>query len=65
MDMFLANGKITFNQSGSGSVSGRLNIPVNILKFLNIDKNDRDIEFIIKDDALVIQKKPSATKQQF
>ncbi|MBU3134612.1 PemI [Clostridium gasigenes] len=54
---FLTKGKINFNTSGSGSVSAKLLIPVDIIKFLEITENDRNIDFILKDGSIIIQKR--------
>lgn len=57
MTRFLGKGKVTFNKSGSGSISAKLNLPVFILNYLEINKDERDIEFILKDGSIIIQKK--------
>lgn len=49
-------GKITFNESGKGSLSGRLTIPVDLLKLMGIDKQNRDVEITFKDGKIIIEK---------
>lgn len=49
-------GKITFNKSGSGSKSARLNIPVAFIELLNINENDREVDISFSDGKLVIKK---------
>lgn len=52
-------GKVTFNKSGnsSGSKSGRLNIPVAFLEVLGITEDDREVEMIIKENKLIVEKR--------
>lgn len=49
--------KITWNKSGHGSVTGRLNIPICLLKSINITDDERDVELYIKDNEIRIRKK--------
>lgn len=49
--------KITWNKSGNGSITGRLNIPMCLLKSINITDNERDVELYIKDNEIRIRKK--------
>ncbi|WP_125153637.1 AbrB/MazE/SpoVT family DNA-binding domain-containing protein [Clostridium rectalis] len=49
--------KITFNKSGGGSVTGRLNIPMVLLKSIGINLMERDVELYVKDNKIIIEKK--------
>lgn len=49
-------GKITFNESGQKSMSGRLTIPVDILKLMNINKHERNVSMTFIDGKLIIEK---------
>lgn len=51
-------GKVNFNKSGSGSISGRITIPKEILQLMDITQEDKDIILIYKDGDLIIQKNP-------
>lgn len=58
MAKLVKNGKVSFNKSGSGSVSGRVTIPQEILQLMDIREDDRDIIITYKDGDLIIQKNP-------
>ncbi|MCY6957844.1 AbrB/MazE/SpoVT family DNA-binding domain-containing protein [Clostridium brassicae] len=48
--------KITFNKSGSGSITGRLNIPMALLKSIGITEEEREVELYIRDNKLIVEK---------
>ena len=56
MKIFDKESVVTFNKSGSGSKSGRITIPVDWLKFLNIKENDRSIYMELQKDKILIKK---------
>lgn len=56
MAKLVKNGKVNFNKSGSGSISGRITIPKEILELMDITEEDRDVIIIYKDGDLIIQK---------
>ncbi len=49
---------ITFNKSGSGSITKRLTLPSSILKRMGIDENNRQVLLIYNDDKkeIIIKK---------
>lgn len=49
---------VTFNKSGSGSKSGRVTIPADWLKFLDIkdSEEERNISITLVDDQIIIKK---------
>lgn len=49
--------KVTFNKSGSGSISGKVTIPTNMLQALNITQDDREVVISLIDNSIIIQKK--------
>lgn len=49
-------GTITFNKSGKGSVTGRLNIPPAYLELLGITKDERHVDISFIDGQIVIKK---------
>lgn len=49
-------GRITFNKSGSGSISGRLTLPSDILKLMKIDNFNREVEIIYCNGEIIIKK---------
>lgn len=58
MKLFDKKSVITFNKSGSGSKSGRVTIPADWLKFLNIENTneDRVIHMTLEEDKIIIEK---------
>lgn len=48
--------KVTFNKAGSGSVSGRVTLPVEMLELLGITQNDRFITLTYVDGKIIIEK---------
>lgn len=52
-------GKVNFNKSGSGSISGRVTIPKEILELLDIKAEERDIIITYEDGILTIKKDTS------
>lgn len=48
--------KVTFNKSGSKSVSGRVTIPSVFLEILNITCDDREIEITCDGEKIIIEK---------
>lgn len=53
---FYKESKVTFNKSGSGSISGRVTIPVEMLKLLSISEENREIRISYIDGTIVIEK---------
>lgn len=51
------NSKVTFNKSGSGSLSGRITIPSEFLQALGLDPNNRDVEISYQYGKIIISKK--------
>lgn len=49
-------GKVTFAQSGSGSISARLTIPTAFVELLKINKDEREVEITFEDGKLIITK---------
>ncbi len=43
--------KIIFNKSGDGYLSGKLSIPMNWLKDMNLTPEDRDVEVIYNQET--------------
>lgn len=52
----MMQGKITFNKSGSGSKSARLNIPAAFVELLKITEDERDVDITFEDGKLIITK---------
>ena len=50
------NKNISFNKSGSGSVSCRLILPMNFIKHLNIDNENRDVVVEYENNITKIKK---------
>ena len=48
--------KISFNQSGSGSISSSVRLPISWLKEMNISKEEREIEVIFDNGEIIIKK---------
>lgn len=49
--------KITYNKSGSGSITSRISLPITWLRELGIDENNRDVIIEFKDSSIIITKK--------
>lgn len=49
-------GKVTFNKSGTGSVSARITVPNAFIELMKITKDERDIEITYEDGKLIIKK---------
>lgn len=49
--------KVTFNKAGSGSVSGRVTIPVEMLELMGITPTSREIEIIYSLGKIIITNK--------
>ena len=48
--------KVTFNKSGSGSVSGRVTIPKEFLEIMKITKEDNNINITYEDNKIILEK---------
>lgn len=48
--------KVTFNKSGSNSVSGRVTIPSAYLEILGITCDDREIYIVCDGEKIIIEK---------
>lgn len=53
---YFKNSKVTFCKSGSGSKSGRVTIPMEMLMLLNITEEEREIRISYIDGTIVIEK---------
>ena len=48
--------KVSFNKSGSGSISSSVRLPISWLKEMNISKEDREVEVIFNNGEIIIKK---------
>ena len=48
--------KVSFNKSGSGSISSSVRLPISWLKEMNISKEDREVEIIFDNEKIIIKK---------
>lgn len=48
--------KVSFNRSGSGSISSSVRLPISWLKEMNISKEDREVEVIFNNGEIIIKK---------
>lgn len=48
--------KVSFNRSGSGSISSSVRLPISWLKEMNISKEEREIEVIFDNEKIIIKK---------
>lgn len=48
--------KVSFNRSGSGSISSSVRLPISWLKEMNISKEEREIEAIFDNEKIIIKK---------
>ena len=48
--------KVSFNRSGSGSISSSIRLPISWLKEMNISKEDREVEVIFDNEKIIIKK---------
>ncbi|MDK2587293.1 AbrB/MazE/SpoVT family DNA-binding domain-containing protein [Romboutsia sedimentorum] len=48
---------VSFNKSGSGSISTKLNIPITWMRELGVSPEDREVEVTLEDDKIIISKK--------
>lgn len=48
--------KVSFNKSGSGSISSSIRLPISWLKEMNISKEDREVEVIFNNGEIIIKK---------
>jgi bifunctional DNA-binding transcriptional regulator/antitoxin component of YhaV-PrlF toxin-antitoxin module len=53
---------VTFNKSGSGSVSGKITVPVPFLEVLQITEKDREIELKLVGNQIIVQKTTDSSK---
>lgn len=49
--------KVTYNKSGSGSISARINIPKDWLEAIGVSPEDREIEILFGYGNILIKKK--------
>lgn len=50
------NLKISFNKSGSGSMSSSIRIPISWVKDMGISPNDREVLITFNENKIVIEK---------
>lgn len=48
--------KVSFNKSGSGSISSSVRLPISWLKEMGISKEDREVEVIFNNGEIIIKK---------
>lgn len=48
--------KVSFNRSGSGSISSSVRLPISWLKEMDISKEDREVEVIFNNGEIIIKK---------
>ena len=48
--------KVSFNRSGSGSISSSVRLPISWLKEMNISKEEREVEVIFDNGKIIIKK---------
>ena len=48
--------KVSFNRSGSGSISSSVRLPISWLKEMNISKDEREVEVIFDNEKIIIKK---------
>lgn len=48
--------KVSFNRSGSGSISSSIRLPISWLKEMNISKDEREVEVIFDNEKIIIKK---------
>ena len=48
--------KVSFNKSGSGSISSSVRLPISWLKEMDISKEDREVEVIFNNGEIIIKK---------
>ena len=48
--------KVSFNRSGSGSISSSVRLPISWLKEMGISKEDREVEVIFNNEEIIIKK---------
>jgi len=48
---------VTFNTSGKGSKTGRLNIPMELLKSIGITEDERKVDLTVKDGKIIVEKR--------
>lgn len=48
--------KVTFNKSGSGSITGRVVLPAAYLEILGITESERDINITLDGSKIIIEK---------
>ena len=48
--------KVSFNKSGSGSISSSIRLPISWLKEMDISKEDREVEVIFNNGEIIIKK---------
>lgn len=48
--------KVSFNKSGSGSISSSVRLPISWLKEMGISKEDREVEVIFNNEEIIIKK---------
>lgn len=50
------NLKVSFNKSGSGSISASIRLPITWIKELGINQDNRDVEVCFSEDQIIIKK---------
>lgn len=50
------NLNITYNKSGSGSVTSRISLPITWLREMGVDENNREVIIEFKNNSIVISK---------
>ena len=48
--------KISFNKSGSGSISTSIRLPISWIKELGLDQDNRNVEVYFNGDQIIIKK---------
>ena len=57
MSAIKKNSKVNFNKSGSGSVAGKVTLPIDFLRAMGINEENRDIEISYHYGKIIISKK--------
>lgn len=57
MSAIVKDAKVTFSKSGSGSTTGRVVLPLDFLKAMNINEDNRDIQISYQFGRIIISKK--------
>lgn len=49
--------KVTYNKSGSGSVTSRISLPITWLREIGVTEENREVIIELTDDSIIIKKK--------